>query len=237
MANDTLLTHSISTNTKNNAARFSHNSIQGHHHSEFCISYFADHNLLRWSMTVGCLLDPKSVAARYAAGAVLKRPVVGIGALIGGKGPNTLIISDPHLPYQHPDSFDFLYKAAVALDCERILCTGDMFDHHQGSYHESEPDAPDAETEYLMAQNDAKELQDIFPEMVITNGNHDNIPKRKMKTVGLPFAFASDYNKMYDLEDGWKWEDQFYFESYGAKPVLIPMELNRRGRWTKRIDV
>ena len=69
---DTLMRHSISANTKNNAKGFSHNTIQGHHHTLFDIVYNADSLLLNWAMTVGCYLDPRSLAARYAKNNVLK---------------------------------------------------------------------------------------------------------------------------------------------------------------------
>ena len=104
---DTTMTHAISTNTLNNAAKLSHNSIQGHYHSKFGIERYADSHMLRWSMTVGCLMDTNSPAARYGAG-VLSRPINGSGMLLGSRG-NTLVISDMHMPYHHRDSLDFLW--------------------------------------------------------------------------------------------------------------------------------
>lgn len=83
--NQCLIQHSISTSTLNNATKFSHCSIQGHFHSTFGIEYFADCNMLRWSMTVGCLIDSNSPAFNYARKAVLKRPIIGCGAIINNK--------------------------------------------------------------------------------------------------------------------------------------------------------
>ena len=77
-----LLTHTMGANTLMNAQRHSHHSIQGHHHSRFGIEYFADTEVLRWSMTVGCLVDPSSPAFNYARGATLNRPIIGCGAII-----------------------------------------------------------------------------------------------------------------------------------------------------------
>ena len=234
---DTLLVHSVSANTLNNASKFSHNSIQGHHHSAFGIEYAADAGKLRWAMTCGCLLDPDSVAARYMSGNVLKRPILGCAILATAKTQckNTLVIPDLHLPYQHKDSFKFLSEVYYQYGCEEVLCTGDLFDHHQGSYHEAEPDAPDAEQEYQLAKKMALELEILFPEMIIVTGNHDNIPKRKMKSVGLPYSMVSDYNALYGLAGGWEWKSKHYFNSDGAAPVLIPMELKANGRWSGRI--
>ena len=226
--------HSISSSTKNNAAKFSHNSIQGHHHSEFAVQYGADSAQLRWSMSVGCFLDPQSPAARYGAGMVLKRPVLGCGMLVGGR-ESWLIISDMHMPYHHRDSIAFLEKLDAYYNFDHVLNVGDLLDHHRGSYHESEPDALSEEDEYREAKKAVHRLESIFPEMIITVGNHDSIPQRKLRTVGLPTTMLSDYNAMYDLNGGWEWVDEYKFDTTGAKPVLQPMTLMDNHRWDKRI--
>lgn len=234
MKNDTLMVHSISSNTLTNATRFSHNSVQGHHHSLLGVERFADKGVLRWSMTVGCLLDPHSAAARYAQRAILKRPVLGVGMILGEQG-NILCISDMHLPYHHKDAMDFLRALDNYYNFDEILNVGDLYDHHRGSYHESEPDAYGEEEEYRLAMKAAHELQDIFPNMVITEGNHDAIPQRKLRTVGLPTSVLSDYNQMYGTESTWEWKKEHWFASRGGFPVTHPMVLNRRGRWDKVI--
>jgi len=235
MKNDTFLTHSIGGNTASNARNLSMNSVQGHHHSLFGVERYADTNTLRWSMSVGCLLDPDSPAARYSASNVYKRPILGLGMILGGSQGNTLVISDLHLPYHHKDTFSFLEALNHEYKFTQVLNTGDLFDHHRGSYHEDEPDALDAESEYRQAKKYSHELEQMFPEMVITTGNHDFLPQRKLKTVGLPVSMLSDYNKLYDLRGGWQWPKQYRFNSYGGFPVTHPMVLNKRGRWDKVI--
>lgn len=227
---DTLMVHSISGSTHVNSQRFSHNSVQGHHHSLMGVERYADKGMLRWSMTVGCLLDPNSPAARYMQRAVLRRPILGVGLILGEQG-NTLCISDMHLPYQHKDSFDFLDALNRKYHFCQVLNVGDLYDHHRGSYHEAEGDALGEEEEFRAARKAAHTLQSIFPSMVITEGNHDAIPQRKLKTVGLPSSVLSDYNKMYDTAYTWEWKKEHWFNSLGGFPVTHPMVLNRRGRW------
>ena len=234
MSKDTLLVHSISTNTLNNAARFSHNSIQGHHHSSFGVERYADSHQLRWSMTVGCLLDPDSPAARYMSSAILKRPILGCGLILSEQG-NTLCISDLHLPYHHKDALDFLWALESHYQFKQVLNVGDLYDHHRGSYHESETDALGEEEEYEKAQYAAHELQAMFPDMLIAQGNHDAIPQRKLKSVGLPASMLSDYNKLYNTESTWVFDKSHWVDSYGGFPVTHPMVLNKRGRWDKVI--
>lgn len=227
---DTLMAHSLSSNTLNNAKQFSHHSIQGHHHSLQGIERFADKGMLRWSMSVGCLLDPNSPAARYGSKAVLKRPILGAGLLLGPKG-NTLIVPDLHLPYHHRDSFEFLSALSEYYKFKRILCVGDVFDHHRPSFHESETDALNAEDEYEAARVEAHALQAMFPRMTITVGNHDAIPVRQAKTVGLPMKMLSDTNRVYELKNTWKWVDEHWFDSWGSYPVVVPMVLKSQGGW------
>lgn len=231
---DTLMVHSVSGSVPNNASKYSHNTLQGHHHSVFQIAYYADMQQIRWSMGVGCLMDPNSVAARYGRGLVLKRPILGCGVISNGL-QNFLVISDLHVPYQHPDAFDFLDAVRKKYKCSVILNVGDVIDHHQGSYHESEPDAMDPETEYRAAKKQCLILQEMFPRMIITAGNHDKIPTRKLKSANLPASMMSDYNSLYGLQDTWKWLDEYKFDSKGGTPILVPMVLNKRGRWNKTL--
>lgn len=81
---DLHMRHTIGTNTKLNAKQFSSNSVQGHHHSEFCISYFADVNKIRWSMSVGCLIDHKHPVFTYNKSA-LTRPILGCGVILNNE--------------------------------------------------------------------------------------------------------------------------------------------------------
>lgn len=71
--------------------------------------------------------------------------------------------------------------------------------------------------------------------MVITSGNHDRIPQRKLKSVGLPTSMVSNYNALYGFKHTWEWVDQYKFDSGQGKPTVVPMELNKRGRWNKKV--
>jgi hypothetical protein len=198
------------------------------------VERFADQSKTRWSMSVGCLMDPDSPAARYGASRILKQPILGCGLILSDKG-NTLVISDLHLPYQHIDAFDFLNKLNIQLNCKRVLCVGDIYDNHRGSYHESEPDALGEEGEYYESMRYAHTLQGMFPNMVITRGNHDDIPRRKAKTVGLPASMLSNMNGIYGTKKGWKWEEKYMFDAWSGYPMTVPLIVDSKGRWDKRI--
>lgn len=77
-----LMVHSMSKSTLANAKTHSHCTVQGHHHSTYGIEYFADTEHLRWSMTVGCLIDHNSPAFNYAKWNTNNKPIIGIGGII-----------------------------------------------------------------------------------------------------------------------------------------------------------
>jgi len=79
-----LLVHSIGANLKTNALRYSHSSVQGHHHSVFGTHYAADTDTLRWTMGVGCLIDPHAPAFEYDKRNIISRPILGSGVVIEG---------------------------------------------------------------------------------------------------------------------------------------------------------
>lgn len=80
--NHCLMVHNMQKSTLANAQKHSHHSVQGHHHGTFGIEYYADTEVLRWSMTVGCLIDTHSPAFNYSKGYTNNKPIIGVGAII-----------------------------------------------------------------------------------------------------------------------------------------------------------
>ena len=58
--------------------------VQGHFHEDFNIQYTSSPNKLLWAMTVGCLIDKKSLAFTYNK-TNTKRPIIGCGIIIDGQ--------------------------------------------------------------------------------------------------------------------------------------------------------
>lgn len=57
--------------------------VQGHYHNSFEIRYCGNPDQYLWGMTVGCLIDPSSLAFAYNTNN-LGRPVLGCGIIIEG---------------------------------------------------------------------------------------------------------------------------------------------------------
>lgn len=68
---------------RNLAMRNRQSTVIGHHHSHGGVYYIANDNEMIFGMNVGCLIDTKSIAFKYARGAAFK-PTLGCGVVIEG---------------------------------------------------------------------------------------------------------------------------------------------------------
>lgn len=73
--------HSKGANVKKNSQAMGMSFVQGHHHESFEICYWGNPNALLFGMTVGCLVDTKSLALAYNKNN-LRRPVIGVGVIV-----------------------------------------------------------------------------------------------------------------------------------------------------------
>jgi hypothetical protein len=76
--------HSKGANVKKNSQAMGMSFVQGHHHESFEIQYWGNPHALLFGMTVGCLVDPHSLAMAYNKNN-LRRPVIGVGLIIDSK--------------------------------------------------------------------------------------------------------------------------------------------------------
>ena len=116
-----------------------------------------------------------------------------------------LFISDLHIPYHHPDAFNFLRHLKNKYNPTRIICLGDELDKHAMSYHEKDPNLYSAGHELEASLPFIRELEEIFPEMDIIESNHGSLVWRKAKTNGIPKHYIKSYNDILGVGEGWKW--------------------------------
>ncbi len=75
--------HSKGANAKKNSQSMGSSFVMGHHHEQMDISYWGNPDALLFGMTVGCLVDNKSLAMAYNKNN-LKRPVIGCAVIVDG---------------------------------------------------------------------------------------------------------------------------------------------------------
>lgn len=116
--------------------------------------------------------------------------------------------TDTHEPACHPRFFEFVRDTFRQHGVTQVVCGGDLVDHHFISRHVSEPDALNPIDELEMAIKNLEKWHKEFPEVLVCNGNHDNIPVRQAKELGIPERYLRSLNEVYGLPEGWKWAPQ-----------------------------
>jgi hypothetical protein len=143
-----------------------------------------------------------------------------------------LVMPDLHAPYHHPDALEFLSWVKEWRGCrEKVANVGDMWDFHSMSFHQSEPEAVGPEEEYEKIRAFSKELTDIFPHGDIVLGNHCDIPKRKMKELGLATSMLRNPNDLYNMPDTWKIHQLYYVLEPDTWDVLVEHGCGSGGKY------
>lgn len=114
------------------------------------------------------------------------------------------IIGDTHLPYELADYREWCKDVFDQWDCDTYIHIGDIIDHHALSFHDSEPTLKGAHGELIDARERLQPWYDTFPELTITGGNHDLIPARQLKKVGLdPDVWMRPLKEVYEMPESW----------------------------------
>lgn len=118
-----------------------------------------------------------------------------------------LAIPDLHIPFHHPDSFDFLAAVKRKYQPEAVVCLGDEVDFHGINMHDHDPDGLSAGDELKAAIPHLKKLYRMFPEVKVCTSNHTSLPYRRAFKFGLPKAFIRSYTEFLRAPAGWQWAD------------------------------
>lgn len=116
-----------------------------------------------------------------------------------------LVISDQHIPYEHPDMFDFLQAVKAKYKPTMVLNIGDELDKHALSFHDSDSDLPSAGDELKLATVKLKRMEKLFPEMVLVDSNHGSMALRKFKHHGIPMKYLATQHEIYGVSNKWQW--------------------------------
>lgn len=115
--------------------------------------------------------------------------------------------TDLHEPACHPRFFDFVQDTCEKHNVTTYVMGGDLVDHHFISRHRSETDALSPVDELELAIKHLEKWTKAFPEVLCCIGNHDSIPYRQGKELGIPKQFLRTLNDLYRLPDTWVWKD------------------------------
>lgn len=117
-----------------------------------------------------------------------------------------LVIPDLHIPAVYPTFLQFCKDMEYQWDCNTVVFLGDLFDLHQYSFWEHQPEMPSPTDELKLSQKRLKPWIKAFPTAVILHSNHDMRIYRKASSVGIPETLMKGYNELFDAPASWVWK-------------------------------
>lgn len=148
------------------------------------------------------------------------------------KKPNysrILCISDQHAPYNHPDMFRFLAAIKKKYKPTFVINGGDEVDAHALSFHDSDSDLPSAGDELVKATKVLKQLEKLFPDMVLIDSNHGSMAARKFKHHGIPMKYLASLNQIYGVSERWKWVNDLSIKLPNGQDVYFCHGTSKNG--------
>lgn len=115
------------------------------------------------------------------------------------------VVGDTHLPFELEGYLQFVKKTFKKYGVTRVIHIGDLVDHHALSFHDSEPMLMGAHGEMMDARERLKPWYKAFPKLEICGGNHDLIPQRQLKKIGMDsLTWMRPLEEVYNFPKGWK---------------------------------
>lgn len=140
-----------------------------------------------------------------------------------------LCISDQHAPYQHQDMFKFLAAIKKKYNPTLVVNGGDEVDAHCLSFHDSDSDLPSAGDELSKATKVLKQLEKMFPSMLILDSNHGSLALRKMKHNGIPIKYLATQHQIYGVSTKWQWVNDLQLTLPNGQPVYFCHGMSKQG--------
>ena len=130
-------------------------------------------------------------------------------------GPSRVgIIGDTHLPYELDGYLEFCQETFDRHGVDTVIHIGDMFDNHSLSFHDSEPMLHNVMGEYESAFERAQDWYEAFPEATLIMGNHDRIPARQLRKLGMePSIYMRPIEELFGMPPGWSVADSVVIDN------------------------
>lgn len=110
-----------------------------------------------------------------------------------------------HQPYSHPDLVPFLAHLKKKYKPDLVVVTGDEVDKHNMSFHDSDPDLPNAGDELCLAIQKLKPIYKLFPNAIVLESNHGSLLYRKALHHGISQRYLKGYREVLEAPLGWSW--------------------------------
>lgn len=109
---------------------------------------------------------------------------------------SVLIFADVHAPFHHKKTLSFLKDIKEEYKPDRVIMNGDLSDSYWFSQFTKDIMANSFRDELRDLRKFTGELHEIYPEMTITDSNHDARLWRKSTQNGIPREMLITYKEM-----------------------------------------
>ena len=127
---------------------------------------------------------------------------------LNGNPNNVLVVSDIHEPFCKKGYLEFCRLQQEVFNCGTIVFIGDVIDQHFSSFHNIDPDGLGGAMELDQAVNKLKIWHQVFPNAVVTVGNHDKIISRKLYASGVSQRWMKPLHEVLETPT-WKYLTEY----------------------------
>ncbi len=132
-------------------------------------------------------------------------PDIDVVATLEKTGVGTvLVIPDTHEPFSIDGFAEWCVEQRDRWGCDTVVHIGDLVDNYASSMHGKDPDNPDAISEYERALERLSKWFSLFPEAILTLGNHDDRPMRTAKAGGVSSVFMKSFRETWNIPVTWQ---------------------------------
>lgn len=115
------------------------------------------------------------------------------------------VIGDTHEPYTAKGYLEFCQRTFDHYGVDLVIHIGDLVDNHSLGFHDSEPLLHSITGEWINACEKLQGWYQAFPDLVLIQGNHDRIPARQLRKLGMePSIFMKPLEDIFEMPRGWK---------------------------------
>ncbi len=138
-----------------------------------------------------------------------------------------MLMSDTHFPYHHPDYLEFLVAVKKKYKPTEVFHLGDLVDNAALNYHEKIPEMNDQTFEMGETYEEIQRLAEYFPVMKILVGNHDKLPLRKARTIGLHSRYIKDNTEVFDMPKTWTFHNEVIVNMQDGRDLMLRHNLTK----------
>lgn len=137
----------------------------------------------------------------------------------------TLVISDQHEPYGHPDAVPFLSAVKEKHRPSRVVHIGDETDGHAINFHEHDPDLLSGGYELDRAIERLEPVYRLFPEVDVCWSNHGSLILRQALAKGLSEKYFKPIAQIMRAPKGWTWHQDLILDLPGGNKCFLRHDL------------